>query len=220
MRGDHDTAENFYKRAIDADPKHANSLGSYAFFLTDVRGDHDTAETFYKRAIEADPKHANNLGNYAIFLTDVRGDHDTAETFYKRAIEANPKHANNLGNYGEFLLYRSERERGFDFLDRSDKAAKDAGDFSKMAENDICRAIYNAGAERRAALSRLHQSLRAIKAPRPSWSQAERKRRLSAATAADRKWLAKLFDVSEGKARIDELDEWPEWQEARKGNSD
>ena len=86
-----------------------------------------------------------------------------------------------------------------------------------MAANDICRAIHSVGAERRAALSRLHQSLRAIKAPRPSWSQAERKRRLSAATVADRKWLAKLFDVSEGKARIDELDEWPEWQEASSG---
>ena len=101
----------------------------------------------------------------------------------------------------------------FDFLDHSDKAAKDTRDFNRMAGNDICRAIYSAGADRRAALSRLHQSLRAIKAPHPSWSQAERKRHLTAAVA-DRKWLAKLIDVSEGKARIDELDEWPEWQEA------
>ena len=214
VRGDHDAAETFYKRAIEADPKHASILGGYAFFLTDVRGDHDKAETFYKRAIEADPKHANKLGNYANFLTDVSGDHDAAETFYKRAIEADPRHANNLGNYGEFLLYRSERERGFDFLDRSDKVAKHKGDFNRMAGNDICRAIYSAGAERHTALSRLHQSLRALKAPYPSWSQAERKRHLSAAAIEDRKWLEKLFDVSEGKARIDELDEWPEWQEA------
>ena len=128
-----------------------------------------------------------------------------------------PKDANNLGNYGEFLLYRSERERAFDFLDRSDKVAKDTGDFNRMAGNDICRAIYSAGAERRAALSRLHRSLRAIKAPCPSWSQAERKRHLSAAIVEDRKWLEKLFDVSEGKARIDALDEWPEWQEASSG---
>ena len=215
VRGDHDAAETFYKRAIDADPGHANNLGNYAIFLKDVRGDHDAAENFYKRAIDADPRHANNFGNYAIFLTDVRDDYDMAETFFKRAIEADPKDAYILGNYGEFLLYRSKRERGFDFLDRSDKVAKDKGDFDRMTANDICRAIYSAGADRRAALSRLHRSLRAIKVPCPSWSQAERKRHLSAASVADRKWLAKLIDVSEGKARIDELDEWPEWQEAR-----
>ena len=214
VRGDHDDAETFFKRAIEADPRRARNLSNYAIFLNNVRGDHDDAETFFKRAIEADPKDAHILHNYAIFLKNVRGDHDAAETFYKRAIDANPKHANILGNYGEFLLYRSERERGFDFLDRSDKVAKDTGDFNRMTVNDICRAIYSAGADRRAALSRLHQSLRAIKAPCPSWSQAERKRRLSISAIEDRKWLAKLIDVSEGKAKIDELDDWQEWQEA------
>ena len=78
----------------------------------------------------------------------ARGDHDTAETFYKRAIDADPKHASILGNYGKFLLYRSERDRGFDFLDRSDKAARDTGDFNKMVKNDICWAIHSAGAGR------------------------------------------------------------------------
>ena len=63
-------------------------------------------------------------------------------------------------------------------------------------------------------LSRLYQSLRDIAAPYPSWSQGERARHLSIAAAEDRKWLAKLIDVSEGKAEIDELDEWPEWQAA------
>ena len=168
----------------------------------------------YRAAVREHPGFAPLLNNYANFLTDVRCNHDTAENFYKRAIDADSKHAYILGNYGEFLLYRSERERVFDFLDRSDKIAKDTGGFNRMAANDICRAIHSTGAERRAALSRLHQSLRAIKAPCPSWSQVERKRHFSATAVADRKWLAKLIDVSEGKARIDELDEWPEWQEA------
>ena len=167
----------------------------------------------YQAAVSKYPEFSPLLSNYAVFLTDIRGDHDAAESFYKRAIDADPKHAYSLGNYGEFLLYRSEHERGFDFLERSDKVAKDTGGFNRMAVNDICRAIYSAGADRHAALSRLHRSLRAIKAPCPSWSQAEQKRYLAAAVA-DRKWLAKLIDVSEGKARIDKLDDWPEWQEA------
>lgn len=176
--------------------------------------DSDAILSAYRAAVREHPGFAPLLNNYANFLTDVRGNHDTAENFYKRAIDADPKHAYSLGNYGEFLLYRSERERGFDFLDCSDKVAKDKGGLNRMAANDICRAIRSAGADRRAALSRLHRSLRAIKVPCPSWSQAERKRHLSSAAVADREWLAKLIDVSEGKARIDELDDWPEWQEA------
>ena len=216
VRGDHDKAETFYKRAIDAD-WHAIDLGSYANFLTNVRGDHDKAETFYKRAIDADPKNAHSFNDYAFFLTNVRGDHDKAEDFYERGINADPKNARILGNYGEFLLYRGERDRGFDFLDRSDQAAKDIGYFNRMIVNDIYRAIYSVDAKRSEVLSRLHISLRYIKVPRPFWSQAKRKRDLSAAAVEDRKWLAKLIDVSEGKAKIDELDEWPQWQEASSG---
>ena len=63
-------------------------------------------------------------------------------------------------------------------------------------------------------LSRLHQSLRDIAAPCPSRPQGERARHISVAAAEDRKWLAKLIDVSEGKAEIHELGEWPEWQAA------
>ena len=37
------------------------------------------------------------------------------------------KDAYILGKYGEFLLYRSECERGFDFLERGDKVANVRG---------------------------------------------------------------------------------------------
>ena len=107
-RGDLDAAETYYKRAIEADPKHANNLGNYALFLENERGDPDGAETYYKRAIEADPKHANNLGNYATFLKNERGDPDGAETYYKRAMKAAPKNASILGKYATFLA----NERG------------------------------------------------------------------------------------------------------------
>ncbi len=103
IRKDHAAAEAFYKRALKADPKHANNLGNYAIFLTEIRKDHDAAEAFYKRALEADPTDAHFLGAYAIFLKDIRKDHDAAEVFYKRALEADPKHADNLGNYAFFL---------------------------------------------------------------------------------------------------------------------
>ena len=117
----YDTSEKFYKRAISADPKHANNLGNYAAFLHYKREGHgDDAEAFYKRAIEADPKNANNLGNYANFLTDIRKDHDAAEAFYKRAIEADPEHAHILGIYANFLSrIRKEHSKAEGFYKRA-----------------------------------------------------------------------------------------------------
>ena len=91
----------YYKRALEADPNHANTLGNYAVFLNDIRHDYDQAESYYKRAL--DPKNAVTLGNYAVFLNDIRHDYDQAERYYKRALEADPKNANTLGNYAVFL---------------------------------------------------------------------------------------------------------------------
>ena len=99
-------AEAYYKRAIEADPKDADNLGSYADFLENRRGDMEDAEAYYKRAIEADPKDADSLGSYAVFLENRRGDMDGAEAYYKRAIEADPKEADNLSHYADFLEKR------------------------------------------------------------------------------------------------------------------
>jgi protein O-mannosyl-transferase len=65
VRKDMDGADAHYRRALEADPKHANTLGNYAVFLKNVRKDMDGAKSHYRRALEADPKHANTLGNYA-----------------------------------------------------------------------------------------------------------------------------------------------------------
>jgi Tfp pilus assembly protein PilF len=104
-RGDNDGAEAMYKRALEADPKHVNTLCDYALLLTTVRGKHDDAEAMYKRALaaEADPKHVHTLYCYARLLTDVQGEHDDAEAMYKRALEADPKHFNTLCNYANLL---------------------------------------------------------------------------------------------------------------------
>ena len=67
-RKEMDEAEKFFKRAIEADPNHANNLGNYAGFLKNERKEMDEAEKFFKRAIEADPNGANHLGNYAGYL--------------------------------------------------------------------------------------------------------------------------------------------------------
>ena len=89
MRQDHEAAEEHYKRALDADPKHTNILGNYASFLTDVRQDHEAAEEYYKRALHVDPKNPNNLGNYAKQLLILRR-FDDATTLLCRAWACRP----------------------------------------------------------------------------------------------------------------------------------
>jgi len=80
-------AEAMFKRAIEADPKHANNLGNYANFLKQ-QGRHDEAEAMFKRAIEADPKHANHLGNYAQILLAQRK--MEGKEMLRKALELNP----------------------------------------------------------------------------------------------------------------------------------
>ena len=72
QRKDYDKAEEYYRRAVEADPNHANNLGNYATFLKNQRKDYDKAEEYYRRAVEADPKHATNLGNYANFMRSAK----------------------------------------------------------------------------------------------------------------------------------------------------
>ena len=118
-----DQAEEYYQRAIEADPEYAGNLGNYAIFLEDQRQDYDKAEEYYQRAIEADPKRANTLGNYAIFLKNQRQDYDKAEEYYQRTIEADPKHANTLGNYANFLCdQRQDYDKAEEYYQRAIEA--------------------------------------------------------------------------------------------------
>jgi tetratricopeptide (TPR) repeat protein len=83
-------AEEFYKRALEADPKDANIFCNYANFLSVERKDMEKAGECYKRALEADPKHTNTLGNYAQLLF-VIGRNDEAMTLLSRAEALDPQ---------------------------------------------------------------------------------------------------------------------------------
>jgi tetratricopeptide (TPR) repeat protein len=132
-----DAAAAFYKRAVEADPKHANNLGNYALLLKN-RERFEEAEVFFKRAVEADPKNANHLGNYANFLAN-RKRFEEAEAFYERALEADPKHANHLGNYALFLAARKRFEEAEAFYKRAVEAdpkhANNLGNYALLLKN-------------------------------------------------------------------------------------
>jgi tetratricopeptide (TPR) repeat protein len=104
QRKDDARAEEYYLKALAADPNHANNLGNYASFLKNQRKDDARAEEYYLKAIAAEPNHANTLGNYASFLKNQRKDDARAEEYYLKALAADPNHANNLNNYVQFLI--------------------------------------------------------------------------------------------------------------------
>ncbi|MCK4593348.1 tetratricopeptide repeat protein, partial [bacterium] len=107
-------AEEYYKRALEADPDSAIKLGNYAIFLKNVPEDYDRAEEYYKRALEADPDDANNLGNYAGFLF-AQGRPDEGYEYLEKAFEKADKDSLILECY---FFYRyahldDEKERAW-----------------------------------------------------------------------------------------------------------
>ncbi len=88
IRKDYDRPEEHYRRALEADPKHARHIGT-------------------------DPKHANHLGNYAGFLLS-RGRHENGLAVLDRALAAeglseNPALAAECWFYG--LVHRPPEQQ-------------------------------------------------------------------------------------------------------------
>lgn len=112
VRGRHDLAERYYRRALVVDPEHVPNRGRYAIFLETVRRDLDGAEEQYQQALAIAPNDPVLLGNFGDFLEQARGDLDAAEQYYRRALEVAPTHPNNLTNYATFLTEaRGEHDR-------------------------------------------------------------------------------------------------------------
>ena len=135
-------ADAAYQHALRIDPKHANILGNYALFLTDVRGEHDRAQKLYERALDADPTDANNLGNYARLRLE-RGDDRAATDMIRSAFEhADDRHDPlrvELCMYLFALGPRDERDRARSELARLLAASvrSPGWDFSRI----VARAI-------------------------------------------------------------------------------
>ncbi|AKB51455.1 lipoprotein NlpI [Methanosarcina barkeri str. Wiesmoor] len=94
-------AEEHYKLALQADPKHVNTHSNYGLLLSDM-GRRDEAEQQYKLALKLDPKHVNTHYNYGILLYDMRRLDEAGEQ-YKLALESEPKHVKTHYNYGNLL---------------------------------------------------------------------------------------------------------------------
>ena len=209
VRKDMDAAGTFYKRAIEADPKHADNLGNYALFLETVRKDMDAAETFYKRAIEADPKDADNLSNYALFLQTVRKDMDAAETFYKRAIEADPKHANGLGNYAQLALSQGRVGEGLELVERAVTTGPEPGLIAEVEFYRLAHDRNGRGAAMKALKKAVLESGRSL-----GWDFSSNIERARIDGFEPIDLLEDLAKVISEDAPVSILDKYEEWRNA------
>ncbi|MDC0674608.1 KGGVGR-motif variant AAA ATPase [Nannocystis radixulma] len=130
-------ARRFYEKFLADAPDHADMLGNFAAFLSDVCGEHDLAEAYYEQALAAAPDDADHLGNFANFQALVRGDRARADACYQATIAAAPDDAHHLGNYANFRVATFADVAGAEALYRRALAAdpEDAnllGNFARL----------------------------------------------------------------------------------------
>ena len=109
----YDDAESFYRKAIRVAPKHADNLGNFADFMSDVRKEVNLASKLYKQAIEADPKHPYNLHNYAQFVLTTRHDYRAAEKLLRQGLEAHPNDGSCMSLLA-MIMWEYYEEQPFD----------------------------------------------------------------------------------------------------------
>ena len=73
-RGAMDSAENFYKKALEENQKDALTHALYGDFLERICNEKDVAEEHYKTALGLNPNLVYALERYAEFLEKVRND--------------------------------------------------------------------------------------------------------------------------------------------------
>ncbi len=119
-------AEEQYKMALEADPKHVATHYNYGNLLSEMRRQKE-AEEQYKMALEADPKHLATHSNYGILLKQM-GHQQEAEEQFKASIELDPKEPNSHGAYGLLLLAKNLESKAIEETKKASRLFGENGD--------------------------------------------------------------------------------------------
>jgi Tfp pilus assembly protein PilF len=65
------SADEYYSRAILADPKDGEILSQYAKLVWELHHDQDRASSYFERAVQASPKDSHVHAAYASFLWET-----------------------------------------------------------------------------------------------------------------------------------------------------
>jgi tetratricopeptide (TPR) repeat protein len=102
-------AEELYNRALQVNPRHANTLYNFAVMLDTHCNRKGEAEGLYRRCIELEPRHAFALYNLAVLLEEkfassppdlAKQQNAEVADFYRRAVDSDPNDATTLSDFG------------------------------------------------------------------------------------------------------------------------
>jgi tetratricopeptide (TPR) repeat protein len=114
-QGNTSGAEEFYERAIKANPDHVIANSNLAKILMDEHGKVREAQLLLERALQADPKYAPALSMFGNTIAHLDNDFKREAEYHAKAIEYGPVHPNfricylmSLLQAGDF--YRLQKE--------------------------------------------------------------------------------------------------------------
>ncbi|KKL65265.1 hypothetical protein LCGC14_2156700 [marine sediment metagenome] len=81
-------AEEYYKKAINTEPRNAINLNNYALLLYEIRKEYDDAEKYYKKALDADPTVPVTLATM-LFLEKIREDYNKQRNITNGLLKPN-----------------------------------------------------------------------------------------------------------------------------------
>jgi len=101
---DLEIAEEYYTKAVEADPEDSSSLHKYAVFLEKNKKDLDKAELYFKKSLVANPHHVAPLMSYGHFLVIHKGEVNKAKELLLTAVlHSDPSDGNPVSHYALFL---------------------------------------------------------------------------------------------------------------------
>lgn len=98
--GDIKAAKDFYRRAIELDPKYATAYYNLASLLEEEPKRRNEAEELYRHAIELDPTFSSAYNNLGLLLEKDSKRQAEAEELLLRAIELEPNNYTAYNNLG------------------------------------------------------------------------------------------------------------------------
>ena len=118
-----------YDKALDIDPKNANVLNNYAYYLS-VRGERlEKAEQMSKLSNELEPNQASYEDTYGWIMFRLGRYNDAKEWIGKSLKNSNDNSATVLEHYGDVLFKLGDSTGALDYWQRAKNAGEGASEF-------------------------------------------------------------------------------------------
>jgi len=122
----HQTAIEYYKKALELSPNNASALSNIGSSLNSI-GHNQEAFSVFQKAIKIDPSEPIAWYNAANTLCDT-GEYEESLAYYERSIKLNPQHCPALINYGKALFELKRYSEALTFYDEALRINQDSLD--------------------------------------------------------------------------------------------